>query len=272
MGVVALVLGVFGAVRLQRDENVAAPAIAARQVEQPAPVGAPLAAPPAVAAATENPPTTQAVVSRESSPPALAPVAELPAPSAAPVPAATVAPAAAPTAAPSAAPASVAAATPAPPVAPQPAVAPQPVAPAQAAPAGPHYWIEFGAYDPDHPIFADRLKAKLERLGIQATITTTTGPRGRQYLRVRSIDETGRSEALAQWSKAHKALHVRPLLHRVTTDHLAAAQPANDQPSDDGGFAQSGNSGGQAPAFNGMSAAPGAFQLAQATAPPGAWA
>ena len=252
LGVMALVLGIFGAVRLQRDDHPATslaappPAPAAQPMAQAAPPAPVAATPPAVAMAVTQaqpqnppqnpiptPPTTQALAAPAPTVPAVTATTTAPAVTAAPAPVEAPAP-----------PAPLAA-TPAPAVPPAAAaVAPAAAARAElqsppaaaalngattnpAATVGPQYWVEFGAYT--HARYAERLKNNLERLGIKATVTLAHG-HGREYLRVRTVSESDHSAALAQWSKAHRALQIRPLLHRVeervaAADHTLAATP-----------------------------------------------
>ena len=102
-------------------------------------------------------------------------------------------------------------------------------APANVAAAAPRYWVEFGAYDGS--FYADRLKQSLDKLGIEATVTSAPGKHGRRYLRVRTVGDLGRSAAEAALVKAHSALHIKPLLHRVAAISPGAVRLASPPPS-----------------------------------------
>ncbi len=210
----ALVLGVFGAVYFAQNQP-GTPNIVSNQLAPTAPTAgpvspAPVTAPPSVAQAPQNNQTTQSARPPESA-----------LPQSAQAPAAPVPPPAQAQTAPSAAPAAAIAQGLA-------QIAPS-AAPANVAAAAPRYWVEFGAYD--GAFYADRLKRSLDKLGIAATVTEAPGKHGKRYLRVRGADQGDRNAALAQLSKAQRALHIAPLLHRVAAAAPAAARVANRPPS-----------------------------------------
>lgn len=230
MALLALVLGVFGAVYFQGGGPASTPE-AAQNEPEPSPVQAPAAAPPTAptpqaVAPAENRPQEQATAPRESNPPAAV--------------------AAAPPAPTPAAPQSAQAPPPALPAAPAPSEAlpqtqignPSPsldseaqrlaqispsAAPANIAAGAPRYWVEFAAYE--GTFYADRLKQNLAQLGIAATVSSAPGKQGRRYLRVRTSGDSDRATATAQFAKARSALHIAPLLH-----HVAAISPAPARP------------------------------------------
>ena len=240
LALLALVLGVFGAVYFQRN---AGPQVANNapppSVEKP-PAGAmPEAAPPQAAPPAEKKPQEQAAAPAESNPPPAA----APAPQTAEAPPANpvlVAPAPSQTL-----PQTQVANPPSSPdnEAPQLAQISPSAAPANVAATAPRYWVEFGAYDGAR--YADRLKQSLGQLGIGATVSSAPGKNGRRYLRVRSAGDSDRATASAQLAKAHAALHIAPLLHRV-----AAVSPAPARaPEAKAAPAASGNYWGQFGAF-----------------------
>ena len=199
----ALVLGVFGAVYLDQFRAHTGPDIVLRKT---APVVAsatpPEAGPSATVTPPENPPVAQAVTPPESPAPEVA--------QAQPTTASTVTPLAdiAPKLeqiAPAAAPAMVAAA------------------------AGPRYWVEFGVYE--GKFFADKLTKSLDDLGIKATITTAPGRNGTRYLRVRTANESDQATAEAQVEKARTAFKITPLLHRTAAAATIAPPKAAVAPA-----------------------------------------
>lgn len=208
MCLLALVLGVFGAVYFERHQP-AAPQVATNQPSPPPAAGpvapAPVAkAPPAATPAPENSSAAQAVPPPESGAKSATPAA--PQTATAPPPSLSPSPATVHSLAqiePTAAPANVAA-------------------------AAPRYWVEFGAYE--DAFYAARLKQSLSSLGIKATVTTAPGARGRRYLRVRSSDDNDHAAALAQLVKAQAALHIAPLLHRVAAVSPMATRAASAAP------------------------------------------
>src|SRR6185437_7582326 len=231
MALLALVLGVFGAVYFQGNQSpqVANTEPAQTQAEAPAASG-PEAQPPQAAAPAENKPQEQAAAPPESNLPAATPSS----------PQALQAPP----------PASV---TPAPAeILPQTQTAnlpPSPddeaerlaqiwpsAAPANVASAAPRYWVEFGAYD--GAFYADRLKQSLGQLGIDATVSSAPGKHGRHYLRVRTSGDSDHATAATQLAKAQSALHISPLLHRVATVSPAVtrAPEAKTSPAKSGAY------------------------------------
>jgi cell division protein FtsN len=219
MALLALVLGVFGAVYFQGNGLGAGPQIAhneaAQPQTQPPAVAAPQAQPPQAATPSENKPQDQAAASPDSGAPAITESA----PETAQAP-----------------PGTSALTTPAPSeILPQTQAAIAPpapdseaqrlsqispsAAPANIVSAAPHYWVEFGAYEGAY--YADRLKQSLSRLGIDATVADVPGKNGRTYLRVRTAGDSDHATAAAQRAKAQAALHITPLLHRA-----AAISPA----------------------------------------------
>jgi cell division protein FtsN len=229
IGLLALLLGVFGAVYFQRaqDPQVANNAPAQPRV-QPSAAAAPEAPPPHAAASSENRPQEQAAMPPESNSAAPAPpepqTAQAPPPPA-PAPSETLPQTQAnnPPAlldneaqrraeiSPSAAPADVAA-------------------------AAPRYWVEFGAYEVT--LYADRLKQSLDQLGIGATVDDTLGKHGRHYLRVRSSGDSDHSTAATQLATAESALHIAPVLHRVAAISQAPMRvpEAKAKPSPNGDY------------------------------------
>jgi cell division protein FtsN len=232
----ALVLGVFGAVYFQGNGPGAPPQVANNEsAPSAAPASNPATPetqPPQAAAPSENKPQEQAAVPPESNPL----LTTEPAPQTAQAPTAPPLPAvpqqdqnqpqiqASNTSpslddeaqrlaqiAPTAAPADVAAAT-------------------------PRYWVEFGAYDTAR--YADDLKQSLGRLGIDATIAKAPGKDGRTYLRVRTASDSDRATAAAQLAKAQSSLHIAPLLHRVAAINPAPtrALEAQTKPVSSGGY------------------------------------
>ena len=101
-------------------------------------------------------------------------------------------------------------------------------APANVAAAAPRYWVEFGAYRGS--FYADRLRQRLGKLGIEATITSAPGKHGHRYLRVRTAGDSDRAAAEAKLAKAHSALHIKPLLHRVAAVSPGAPRLAKPAP------------------------------------------
>ncbi len=200
LGLLALVLGVFGAVYFDQFRSQPVPSVA----ERPAPAGEPQPAMPVM-------PPQLAVTTPEKAPlPATVPAVESPQP--VPPPSAAVPTAPAPVAPPESAAPSEAA--------PSLAVISPAAAPANVAAAVPRYWIEFGAYDGEH--YAGVLRQNLAALGIEATITTAPGKAGKRYLRVRTRGDSDHTTAAAEALKARNALHISPLLHRA----MATAAPA----------------------------------------------
>lgn len=235
MCLLALVLGVFGAVYFERNQSApspevasAAPAAPMPAAPQPAPPG-PIASAPGAPAAQNQPPA-QAVTSPESTPSQTA----SPQTAAAPQPPVTSPPqtAQAPATPPPAPPQEQAQVTapPAPGTSPESLARISPsAAPANIAAAAPRYWVEFGAYTGS--LYADRLKQSLDKLGVPATVTTAPGRHGRDYLRVRSAADTDRDAALAQLAKAQTALRISPLLHRIATTSAGAERVAKVAPA-----------------------------------------
>jgi cell division protein FtsN len=212
MALLALVLGVFGAVYFQRAEGpqVANNVPAQTPAQLPA-AATPEAQPPLVAAPTGNSPQEQPVAPPESNSPASAPhMAQAPPAAAAP-----------PAPAPSEVLPQTQAANPPPSLdgeAQRLAEISPSAAPADVATAAPRYWIEFGVYD--SAFYADQLKQGLGQLGIDAAVSGASGKHGRRYLRVRTTNDLDRATAVAQLAKAQSALHVVPLLH-----HAAVVSP-----------------------------------------------
>ncbi|HEY1503985.1 MAG TPA: SPOR domain-containing protein [Stellaceae bacterium] len=101
--------------------------------------------------------------------------------------------------------------------------------PADVAAASPRYWIEFGIYEGTY--YAERLKQSLSQLGIDATVSNVS-IKGRRYLRVRTAGDSDRATATAQLAKAQSALHIAPLLHRFTavTPAIKPAAPSAPVP------------------------------------------
>lgn len=95
----------------------------------------------------------------------------------------------------------------------------QPAAPAEAAAPStlpsaeppPAYWVEYGVYV--GKTYAQRLKQKLAEQGLESVVVRTRTPAGRPLLRVRS-DHVTHAAALAASETAHRALKIRPLIHR----------------------------------------------------------
>jgi cell division protein FtsN len=206
----ALVLGVFGAVYFEQTQP-GTPQVASNPPPATSPAAgpvapAPVAQPPAVTSPAENTPSPQAVPSPES--PAQAAQAASPAPASPP--------AEAPPSPSSSAAQRLAQISPS-------------AAPANIAAAAPRYWVEFGAYEGS--FYAERLKQSLDKLGIAATVAEAPGAHGRKYLRVRGADQSDRTAALAQLGKAHDALHIAPLLHRVAAVSAGATRPAATAPA-----------------------------------------
>jgi len=205
LGLLVLVLGVFGAVYFQQHAPAPATELATNRPPPQGPVApAPLAALSPTVTAPENLPPAQAVRPPESTPAQTAAT-----PATAPPEAAAPAPPQAP-----------GIDTPSPDISAQrlAQIAPT-AAPADIAAAGPRYWVEFGAYDGS--FYADRLKRKLTALGIAATVTEAPGRYGRRYLRVRTTGDSDRDDAIGLSAKARAALQIVPLLHRA-----AAVSPA----------------------------------------------
>jgi cell division protein FtsN len=198
MCLLALVLGVFGAVYFERHEP-GSPQVASNQPTTTGPVTpAPVAQPPAATPPPENKPATQAVPPPESAPPQ---TAQNPAP---------------PTAAPNTTAQQLDHISPS-------------AAPANVGSAAPRYWVEFGAYEGS--FYADRLKQTLNQLGIAATVTAAPGAHGQRYLRVRGADQSDRTAAQAELAKAKTALGIAPLLHRVAAVSPGATRAAAAAPS-----------------------------------------
>jgi cell division protein FtsN len=216
----ALVLGVFGAVYFEQNQpgasrvasNQPSPNSSGSGPVAPAPVTPPFAATPA----PENKPQNQAARPPESVP---SQTAQAPA---------TINPTGTSTASPAPAPAPVAEAPTPPDVQSLAQISPS-AAPANIAAAVPRYWVEYGAYDGS--FYADRLKQSLEKLGIATTLAEAPGKHGRRYLRVRGTDLGDRDIALAQLAKAHESLHIAPLLHRIAAVSPGAARIAKTPPS-----------------------------------------
>lgn len=257
MGLLVLVLGVFGAVYLQRSE----PGITA-EVARNQPTAPPKAAPPTYGPAAAKPegrqpqsftpapapeppaaesaqaPTTPAVPppqTAQAPPPAsgtLPPQAAQSQAAAAP-PLVQPAPSGVPPAPPQTAQATQTAPTRAAPTVPQAAGPPNQAsapssseyeaerlarispsaAPANVAAAAPRYWVEFGAYD--RPYYAERLRQRLDGLGIPASVAEAPGRHGRTFIRVRSEVVLDRAAAEAALGRAKTALQIAPLLHRT---------------------------------------------------------
>ncbi len=206
---IALVLGVFGAVYLDQFRGKAPPVIAATQppavAPPPAPV-APVAPTPQTAATTPAPEPAKP----EANPSVAAPeskVAQAPTPTAP----------------------AVVASAPSPPAS---TVAKafdhvEPVAAPPDAHDTARYWVEFGAYDGER--YADALKQRLAALGIEATTTKAQGKGNRTYVRVRLTRDTDRVAAEQIARKAAEALKIAPLVHRSTAPAsapVAVAKPA----------------------------------------------
>ncbi len=234
LALLALVVGVFGAVYFedagigsapQVASNASPPAAPTAQPEPQAPQAAPSPAPSLAAEPPKNKPQNQATTGSASKPP----VAPIPAPQTAQAPPIVPAPTAS-------VPAETLPQNQPPNAAPSPdeeaqrlaQISPS-AAPANVAAAVPRYWVEFGAYRGS--FYADRLKQSLGRLGIKATVTHTHGKHGRRYLRVRTAGDSGRAAAEAELAKAHSALHITPLLHRAAAISPGAARLANPAPS-----------------------------------------
>jgi cell division protein FtsN len=229
----ALVLGVFGAVYFERNEG---PQVAANeappQPAQPPAATTPAAPAPPAAAPAENKPQEQATAPPESNPPSTA----APAPQTAQAPPATPAPAAS---VPSETLPQTQATNPAPSLDSEAQrlsqVSPS-AAPANVAAAAPRYWVEFGAYET--ALYADRLKQNLRQLGIDASVTSAPGKNRQRYLRVRTSSDSDHAAAAAQLAKARSALHIAPLLHRAAAISPVPARPpeAQARPASSGAF------------------------------------
>lgn len=238
-GLVALVLGVFGAIYFSTNRQellppLAAkkpPAVAAAQPVAPAPSIRPL---PAVSTPHKRP-QNQARTSAESAPkvtqaspkaaPPSRPMAAARSPGVSESTAGKLAeinPAAGP-----AARAPLAAISPPKATSPSQA-APRPVPPKTVVPSGRRYWVEFGAYD--GPFYAERLKRNLAGLAIRAEITRAPGRHHRWYFRVRTVGDMDHDLARATFAKAERNLHIMPLIHRER-HAVAAARIARTPPS-----------------------------------------
>jgi cell division protein FtsN len=230
MALLALVLGVFGAVYFQRNEGPLVANNVPTQNPAPPPAAAtPEAQPPQAATPAENKPQEQAATPPDSNPTAATPS----------VPQTTEAP---PPTLPPAAPAptqtlpQIQSVTP--PVSPDSEaqrlaqIAPS-AAPANVASAAPRYWVEFGAYKGAR--YADRLKQSLDQLGIDATIASAPGKNGRRYLRVRTAGDSDRATAATQLAKARSALHIAPLLHRAAAVGPTPTRPPEAKAAPAGG-------------------------------------
>lgn len=225
----AVVLGVFGAVYFQQNQP-SAPKVASNA---PPPPPAPMASaapgvvaqPPAPTQAQENTQASQAVPSRESQPAPTPPqtAAAPAAPPASPAPVVGL-----PASPPEQAPAAATSPEPPPSVAQELARISPSAAPADIAAAAPRYWVEFGAYH--GAFYADRLKQRLGKLGIAATVSEAPGRHGRRYLRVRGSDQSDRATAVAQLDEVHRALRIAPLLHRVAAVNPGVARTAHTPP------------------------------------------
>lgn len=220
----ALVLGVFGAVYFQHDES---PQVATNQAQQPA-AATPEAAPPPAAAPAENKPQEQEAAPSDSQ----APSTLAPAPQTAQTPQTPTAPAPAETSP------QTQAASPSPSLDKEAQrlsqISPS-AAPANIAATAPRYWVEFGAYE--GALYADRLKQSLGQLGIDASVANAQGKNGRRYLRVRTSGDSDRATAAAQVAKAQSALKIAPLLHRAAAISPAPARPPEAQAKPAGGGA-----------------------------------
>lgn len=208
IGLLALVLGVFGAVYLQpaKTPQVASNAPVQPQAQPPA-ATTPAAPPPQAAEPSENRPQEQATTPPESHP----------APATPPEPQSAQAPPASAPASSGALPQTQAA---------NPLPSPDSEAerlaeispsagPSDLATAGPRYWVEFGAYNRNRASYADRLKQNLGEIDIDAMVGNASGKHGRHYLRVRTTDDSDHATATAQLEKAHAALNIAPLIHRA---------------------------------------------------------
>jgi cell division protein FtsN len=227
MALLALVLGVFGAVYFQGKGLGAGPQIAnnepAQPQTQPPAVATPQAQPPQAATPSENKPQDQATASPDSGAPAITESA----PETAQAPPGTSAPTT-PGASEILPQTQAATAPPAPDSEAQrlSQISPS-AAPANVASAAPRYWVEFGAYEGAY--YADRLKQSLSRLGIDVTVADVPGKNGRTYLRVRTAGDSDHATAAAQRAKAQVALHITPLLHRAAAISPAPARAPEAQ-------------------------------------------
>jgi cell division protein FtsN len=236
MALLALVLGVFGAVYFQGNRPDAGPQVATNEPAPPQiqpPVAAALEAPaPQATAPSENEPQDQASGSPDSNAPATT--------EAAPQTAQAQPTTSAPTmSAPSE-------------ILPQiqstnslslldgeaqrlSQISPT-AAPANVAFAAPRYWVEFGAYEGAY--YADHLKQSLGKLGIDATVADVPGKNGRTYRRVRTAGDSDHATAAAQLAKARAALHITPLLHRAAAISPAPARApdAQTKPASSGSY------------------------------------
>ena len=228
MALLALVLGVFGAIYFEGAGGGSPPQVANNAPPSAAPESQsePQVAPPPVAAApSENKPQNQAAAPPEpgapaAPAPALQPAQappDLPAP-AAPAPTETLSQyqSATPQPSPDSEAQRLAQISPS-------------AAPANVAAAAPRYWVEFGAYNGS--FYADRLKQSLGKLGIEAVVTNAPGKHGRRYMRVRTVGDSDRPAAAAQIVKARSALRIKPLLHRIAAISPGAARLASPAPS-----------------------------------------
>lgn len=233
MALLALVLGVFGAVYFQGNQSPQVADSQPPQTQAPPPAAtAPEAQPPRAAASAENKPQEQAIAPRESNPPS-APAESRQTAQVPPVPPAPVAPAPHETFPQS----QIANPPPLPDGEAQRLAQISPsAAPANVASAAPRYWVEFGAYEGAR--YADQLKQNLARLGIDATVGNAPGKNGRRYLRVRTSGDSDHATAATQLAKARSALHIAPLLHRVVAVSPAPprAPEAKASPATSGGY------------------------------------
>jgi hypothetical protein len=247
LGLLALVLGVFGAVYLDQFQSRTAPQLAASQPPATGPVApAPVTPPPAPSAMAGNIPQNQSSPPLDSKPaatpappsqveatiPALRPAAptlETPPIASQSPQTQPAAPVITPETPPAAPLATTEAAPPAPAIPPTtPPASAEAQAPSLAAPAlaqitptearaiaaGPRYWVEFSLYD--RAFYADQLVDKLGKLGIAATVTPITGREGRHYLRVRTAGDLDPASATTAVETARNAFKISPLLHHTT--------------------------------------------------------
>jgi cell division protein FtsN len=232
MALLALVLGVVGAVYFQGSGPGSAPQVAAN-APSPSPASPPVATSPVAPSPQaigppENKPQDQGAVSPESNLPS--PTATAPQTAQAPAPMAN-------DAGKNLSQIQTSNALPSPDnEASRLAQISPTAAPANVAVAAPRYWVEFGAYDTSY--YADRLKQSLGQLGIDATIANVPGKDGRTYLRVRTSGDSDRGAATAQLSKAQSALRISPLLHRAAAISPAPtrAPEAQAKPVSSGGY------------------------------------
>ncbi|HUC67192.1 MAG TPA: SPOR domain-containing protein [Stellaceae bacterium] len=191
-----------------------APPVSAAAAQATAPLPAP--APPAPDSAAAAPAAPQ-----PAEPPATALAAVEPQAggSVPPPPAAAPTPAQAEPAPAQAAPAPVQTATLPPPPAPAPAPASAPAldAPAPSATPAEEHWVEYGVFGVGSG-YAEKLKQRLEKKGLDSVIVKTHDRQGRPLLRVRSAPLADLAAAQEAANRAEAALRITPLVHSGTPE------------------------------------------------------